>query len=103
MTLPIIDVLKKYPSLQAFLVGGGCYMGLKIHRYNPDNHYGAYLGKVIVTISIVTGLYFSGIVESEKNNIKYWIPLPLFNGLGISISLSTVTDSINHLFNRIYG
>lgn len=96
-----------HASTQAVGVGVLCYLGLKIHQYNPENKWYGYLGKAVVGVSAVAALHFSGILTDNKGNMKYWIPLPGLGGWGVSVSLSTFTElfteKIPSVFNQIYG
>lgn len=95
-----------HASTQAIGVGAICYLGLKIHRYDPDNILNGYLGKGVVAASAIGALHFSGILKEHQNVMKYWVPLPGLGGWGVSLSLSTftelVTERIPNFFNDVF-
>ena len=100
------DKFFNHASTQAVGVGTLCFIGLKIHRYDPKNPMMTALGKTVVGVSAVAGLYFSGVIqdhgESLCKHLKYGISIPVFGGKsGIGISLHTIREIFIYIQEQI--
>ena len=89
------DKFFTHASTQAIGVGTLCFVGLKIHRCNPKDPMMTALGKTVVGVSAVAGLYFSGVLKENGDficsHLRYGISIPVLDGKsGIGISFLAI-------------